>query len=93
MAEYPEALAQMARLLGEERLRSAPVEEVRSAVDEALPRLVDGLLAEAVASDDVTDRDSALAYVHDRVRFLQPLLRDDQRELLLKQLTESVASW
>jgi hypothetical protein len=93
MAENPEALAQIARLLGEERLRSATVEEVRRAVDGGFPRLVEGLLAEAGASDDVTDRDSALAYIHDRVRFLQPLLRDDQRELLLEELTESVASW
>jgi hypothetical protein len=93
MAENPEALAQIARLLGEERLRDAPVEAVRAAIDDGFVRLVEGLVMEAGDSDDVTDRDSALAFMHDRVRFLQPLLRDDQRELLLKTLAESVASW
>ena len=93
MAENPEALAQIARLLGEERLRTARLEDVRSAVDARFASLVEGVLAEAAASDDVTDRDSALAFIHDRVRFLEPLLRDDQRELLMKELAESVASW
>jgi hypothetical protein len=93
MASDLEALAQLARLLGQERVRNASLEDARTAVDAGFQRLVDGVFAEANASDDVIDRDSALAFVHDRVRFLGPLLRDDQRDLLLDALTERVASW
>ena len=93
MAENPEALAQIARLIGEPRLREAAPPEVQSAVDGAFAKLVGGIVSEAEASDDVTDRESALAFMRDRVRFLESLLRDDQRERLLRALAESVASW
>ena len=93
MAENPEAHAQIARLLAEPRLRNASIEDVQSAVDSAFDRLVLGLVAEAGASDDVMDRESALAFMHDRLLFLQSLLRDDQRRLLLEALAEKVASW
>ena len=93
MADDPEALAQIARLLGQDRLRVASREEVRLAIDASFQHLVDGLIAETSASDDVIDRESALVFVHDRLRFLQPLLRDDQRDRLAQSLSERFATW
>ncbi len=93
MAEDPEALAQIARLLGVDGLRSASAEEVGRAVQTRLSLLVDGLLAEAAASDDVSDRESALAFLADRLRFLGPLLSADQRAQVWDALLTKVAAW
>ena len=93
MAEDPEALAQIARLLGDERLRTASAEDVRASVDARLEQLADGLLAEATASDDVIDRESALDFVNDRLRFFGTLLSDGQRTRLLEALRERIEAW
>ena len=93
MAEDPEALAQMARLLGDESLRLAAAEDVRTEAERRLPMLVDGLLAEAAASDDVVDRESALAFLADRLAFLGPLLSEDQRERVWEALVAKVEAW
>jgi len=93
MAEDPEALAQIARLLGDRSLRSAGAEEVRRTATDRLPMLVDGLLAEAAASDDVVDRESALAFVADRLQFLSPLISEDQRTQVWDALLAKIESW
>ena len=93
MAEDPEALAQIARLLGDEQLRAASAEDVRARVDERLDQLANGLMAEATASDDVIDRASALDVLLDRLRFLGVLLSEGQRARLLEALLEKIDSW
>lgn len=93
MAEDPEALAQMARLLGAEGLPLASAEDVRAAAEERWDRLLEGLLAEAAASDDVSDRRSALDFLAERLRFLGPLLSEDQRERLWSALVARVDAW
>ena len=93
MAEHREALAQLARLLSDQRLGSATPDEVRSAIETGFERLIDGLVAEASASDDVSDRDSAIAYVEDRLRFLSPMIGEQQRQRLRQAIQERIASW
>jgi hypothetical protein len=93
MALRQEAQAQLARLLSNDALRSAPPQALPSAVDAAWARLVDGLVAEAAASDDVIDRPSAVVFLRDRVAFLADLLSDDQRQRLARELEERVAAW
>ena len=93
MAGDPEAFAQIARLLEEPALRVGQIEDVQQAIDAKFQHLVDGIIAEASASDDVHDRDSGLAFVQARVRFLEPLLRDDQRDQLLQALARRITSW
>ena len=56
MAKDPEALAQIARLLADERFASPP-SQTRTAIDTHFERLLEGIVAEAAASDDVSDRD------------------------------------
>lgn len=83
----------MARLLMEERLRDASPEELSRAVDTGFERLAEGIVAEASASDDVVDRESALAFVNARIEFLGPLLSNDQKQRLRAAIEEKVASW
>lgn len=77
MAQNPEALAQIARLLGDDSLRNATAEEVRRVASLRLERLVEGLVAEAASSDDVTDRESALFFLEARIGQFRGLLPDD----------------
>lgn len=93
MSTGPEAAVQLARLLGDPRLRVSSLDDMHAAIDAHFQTLIDGVVAEASASDDVFDRDSALAFVAARVEFLAPLLRDDQRRLLLESLSSQVATW
>src|SRR5690606_33062443 len=50
LASDPEAQTQLARLLGDDALRTAGPEALRRAADEHFDRLVDGIVAEAAAS-------------------------------------------
>jgi hypothetical protein len=93
MATDQEALAQLARLLGDMSLRSASSETAREQVERGFERLVDGLLTEAVASDDVINHHSALAFISDRLQFFGPLLSDDQRTRLKEALMEKIEAW
>jgi len=77
LAQNPEALAQIARLLGDDSLRNATAAEVRRVASARLDLLVAGLVAEAAASDDVTDRESALAFLESRLHQFDALLADD----------------
>lgn len=87
----PEALVQLSRLLGREEVREALGPEphgpalrpdqltaLRRLVDQRVDRLARGLAEEAVASDDVTSREAAEAYLEDRLAFFAGLLTAEQ---------------
>jgi len=107
MAEIPSPiqLAQLARLLGAEELRSAlarqgesegegiDVGRLRAFIEERLERLARGLLEEAVASDDVVDAASAEAYLEDRLAFFGELLSEGQRRRVRELYLEAVRRW
>lgn len=93
MAGNPEARTQLARLLGDERLRSAPIEVVREAVDEQFDLLVDGLVAETAASDDVMDRETGLSFARLRVDALQAVLSESQAIRLYEAVRGKIEAW
>jgi hypothetical protein len=93
MATHPEALAQIARLLGDESLRSAGLEAVCEAIEQGFERLSQGILAEAAASDDVNDRESAYDFVEHRLEFLDPLLDGRQISRLRDDLRGKIDAW
>jgi len=89
------AIIQLSRLLGKEEFyRYLSLEEgsepdelsgeqtarLRLVADERLEELVRGLAAEVVASDDVTDVVSGVAYLEDRLSFFGELLTEGQKE-------------
>jgi len=93
VASDPEALAQLARLLGNDALRTSTETEVRAAASANVERLADGLATEAAASDDVTDRDSALLFLKDRLNFLNGLLDDATGTRLWQAIQDKIDSW
>jgi hypothetical protein len=93
MAEDPEALAQLVRLLRDETLRSASAEALPPRVEARFDLLVEGLIVEAVASDDVFDRESALLFLTQRLRFFGDLLTADQRARLVQALRQKIEAW
>ena len=95
MAEEPEALAQLARLLGykDPGTQSPSPDAIRSLIEERFDLLLDGLLTEASASDDVLDRDSAMSFIEARLRFLTPPLTVAQSSRLRDAARERTASW
>jgi hypothetical protein len=93
MAEDPEALTQLSRLLEDERLRGAKAPEVQDAVERDFQRLVDGMVAEAAASDDVMDRETALTFVDTRLDFLASLLSNEQRSRLRRAVRARIEAW
>lgn len=89
------AVLQLARLLGREEfyrylfldegaepeeLSAEQMARLRLLVDERLDQLVRGLAGEVVASDDVTDVVSGVAYLEDRLSFFADLLTVGQAE-------------
>ena len=93
MSPDPEALTQLARLLGDTSLRSATQQQAQAAIEAGLPQLVDGLVAEAAASDDVIDRDSAREFLQRRLNFFHDLLSDEQSTRLLAALWAKIDAW
>ena len=93
MASDPEALAQLARLLGNNALRTSTEIEVRAAASANIERLAGGLVAEAAASDDVTDRESALLFLRDRLNFLNGLLDADTGSRLWQAIQDKIEAW
>ncbi len=63
-----------------EELSGEQVARLRLLVDERLEQLVRGLAGEVVASDDVTDVVSGVAYLEDRLSFFGELLTAGQKE-------------
>lgn len=97
-------IRQLARLLGDESLSdSLPAvddtlseeqwQHVRTAVDAGLPRIAQGLLEEAVASDDVVDAASADAFLEDRLHFLGDLLTEEQRGAIREEYRQASGRW
>ncbi len=97
-------IRQLTRLLGEEALSSELFaagdhlsqeqrERLQAAVEAGLPRLVQGLLEEAVASDDVVDAASADAFLEDRLLFLGDLLTEEQREAIRGEYRKASQRW
>ena len=106
MANDPEALAQIARLLRDERLRDASPDEAQRRIEQDLERLADGLVLEATASDDVTDQPSAIVFItHDfdeaiRLADRIAIMKDGEiiqigapEELVLNPATDYVAEF
>ncbi len=93
MAIDPEAQAQLARLLADESLRVAPEPAVSEAIDNHFERLIDGIVAEAAASDDVFDRDSGVEFVQKRVEYLSSALNDEQQARLLEGVRGKIEAW
>jgi hypothetical protein len=93
LANDPEALAQLSRLLGEPGLRDANAAAINDAAASGLDRLVDGLVTEAASSDDVTDRESALLFFEARLEFLSGLLEPNLRARLIEALRAKIEAW
>lgn len=93
MATDPEALTQLSRLLGEELSPGTTSTEVQHAVEQRFEVLTRGLIAEAAASDDVFDRESAMAFLEARLFDLRTWLTDDQRSRLRDALRGKIESW
>jgi hypothetical protein len=102
------AILQLSRLLGKEEFyRSLSLEEdsepeelsgeqiarLRLLVDERLEELVRGLAAEVVASDDVTDVVSGVAYLEDRLSFFSELLTEGQKEKVRDGFASFSSRW
>jgi len=93
MATDPEALTQLSRLIGEPLSPIATPAEVQRVIEEHLETLRDGIVAEAAASDDVFDRESALEFVTARVDDLAKWLNGAQRARLLEALQGKIDTW
>jgi len=102
------AILQLSRLLGKEELyRRLSLDEglepgelsaeqmarLRLLVDERLEELVRGLAAEVVASDDVTDVVSGVAYLEDRLAFFSGLLTEGQKEKVRDGFASFSSRW
>jgi hypothetical protein len=93
MATDPEALAQLSRLLGEALSPATSRAEAQAAIERHFGRLVHGLVAEATASDDVHDRESALEFVDVRLRDFAAWLGDEQSSRLRSAVHGTIEAW
>ena len=93
MATDPEALTQLSRLAGESISPHATPAEVQRVLEGRLGQLRDGIVAEAAASDDVFDRESAMEFVSARLDDLAKWLSDAQRTRLLDGLRGKIDTW
>jgi hypothetical protein len=93
MATDPELQAQLARLLQDESLRLAPPARVREAAAARFDMLVDGLVAEVAASDDVFDQDSALSFARLRVEALESVIGGPTASRLFDAVQEKIEAW
>ncbi len=93
MANDPEALTQLSRLIGGSIASSATAAEVQAVLEQRLALLADGLLAEAIASDDVFDRESGLEFIAARLDELAKWMSQSQRSRLLEATRVTIESW
>jgi hypothetical protein len=93
MAVRPEVLAQLARMLSDDAVRSASDDEVRAIARTRFSSLAEALLAETAASDDVTDAASALAYVDARLEALAAVLGIPLCNRLREELQRRIDAW
>jgi len=104
----PEAILQLARLAGRaeftRRLGLAGAElpltldeteaiRAQALVDERFDLIVRGLVAEAMACDDVQGADSACAYLEDRLRVLEKILSASQQQRLRDEFATVARTW
>jgi len=100
----PPPIAPLARLLGRDEflarvgrvalpLAVGEREALRALIDERFDRLVDGLVEETAASDDVHDAASAESFAADRLRDLSPYLSEEQLQRLRERLDARIAAW
>ena len=93
MAEDPEAQAQLARLLRDDSLRHAPADALRDAATEHFDFLVEGIVAEAAASDDVFDQQSAAGFVRLRMESLSAALGETLTSRVSEAALGKIATW
>ena len=93
MASDPETLTQLSRLVGEPISPAATPAEVQRTLEDRLATLANGILAEAAASDDVFDSDSALEFVAARIEDFATWLSEDQRTRLTESLRGKIEAW
>jgi len=93
VASNPEALAQLARLLGNNALRTSTEIEARAAASAEIGRLAEGLVAEAAASDDVTDEESAREFLTARLNFLKGVLDEATGTRLWQLIQDKIEAW
>jgi hypothetical protein len=93
MAVRPEILAQLARMLGDDALRSASDAGIQAAAETHFDTLVDALVAETADSDDVYDHDSAVRYVELRLTELAIVLEQSLIEQLKASLEARLTAW
>jgi hypothetical protein len=102
------AVLQLSRLLGKEEfyrrlsldegsepdeLSAEQMARLQLLVDKRLEELVRGLAAEVVASDDVTDVVSGVAYLEDRLTFVSDLLTESQKEKVRDGFASFSSRW
>ncbi len=93
MATDPEALTQLSRLVGESISPVATPAEVQRVLEGRLDKLMDGIVAEAAASDDVSNRESAFEFVTARLDDLAKWLSAAQRARLLDAAQGKIDTW
>ena len=104
----PEALLQLARILGRDRLARRlglslgqpppsltpqQTTALRSQAEEHSQDIARALLGEAAACDDVTDAASALAYLEDRLAFLADLRAEEARSRVREGFSAVARRW
>ena len=93
MATDPETQAQLARLLRDESLRHAAPDRLRMAASQHFDLLVQGLVAEAAASDDVFDRESAVSFIRLRIAALSGVILEPEASRLFEAVQEKIEAW
>ena len=93
MAIDPEAQTQLARLLRDDSLRVSSPDAMHEAIEAGFGSLVDGLVAEAAASDDVLDQESALSFVRMRLEVLESVLSESQASRLFDAVRGKIEAW
>lgn len=93
MIPRAEAQVQIARLLGDDALRSAPVDVLRRAVHDHVDVLAEALVAEVAESDDVFDKASGLTYLEQRLDALAEFVGPAVRLRLLDAARERIEQW
>ena len=99
-------LLRLSRLVGHEQFQAAfgspegvgdlgPAQERQLAalIDKRLDAIVETLVAEAAASDDVVDSRSASGFAADRLAELSDLLTETQRGAILLRFENLTAGW
>jgi hypothetical protein len=66
---------------------------IRAFIDEHIEELARGLVEEAAASDDITDKVSAESYLADRLAFFDNVLTDAQASSIRDRFRTLISSW